>query len=323
MSYYEVLGISKNATQSEIRRAYLLKAKEWHPDKNQGNKVAEEKFKSISQAYSVLSDEEKRRVYDTHGEEGVRSFESAEQFEFKDLIKSLFGAGKFDDIFDDIFFTDILLSSDGQMPSDKSNDELQKEVSDFFEKECQRFSVILMDKIEPFLEFKRHEFMSQLREDVEDKLESPGGPELLMLIGYIYVNETEKMSDKYFGLKRLYATMKESAVRLKSNIKALSEAYKFKVASDEYESNPEDEKLRQVYQDKGLDVIWKMGKLEIERLVRSTCKLVLRNQNVEKSKLKLIIDAIRTIGKMYKEKGSEHYHRMKKSQKSKVEEIEQ
>ena len=64
---YEVLGLTKNATQSEIKSAYRKLAVKYHPDKNPGNKAAEEKFKKITAAYDVLSDETKRRQYDSYG----------------------------------------------------------------------------------------------------------------------------------------------------------------------------------------------------------------------------------------------------------------
>ena len=62
--YYEVLGVAKNATAEEIKKAYRKKAIQYHPDKNPGNKEAEEKFKEAAEAYEVLSDADKRARYD-------------------------------------------------------------------------------------------------------------------------------------------------------------------------------------------------------------------------------------------------------------------
>ena len=69
--YYEVLGVSKDADAKEIKKAYRKLAMKYHPDKNPGDKAAEEKFKEINEAYEVLSDEEKRSTYDRFGHDGL------------------------------------------------------------------------------------------------------------------------------------------------------------------------------------------------------------------------------------------------------------
>mgnify|MGYP002544496424 CR=1 FL=1 len=65
--YYEVLGVSKDASEAEIKSAYRKKAKECHPDLHPNDKNAEERFKELNEAYEVLSDDKKRELYDQYG----------------------------------------------------------------------------------------------------------------------------------------------------------------------------------------------------------------------------------------------------------------
>lgn len=69
--YYAILEVSREATAAEIKKAYRRLAMKYHPDRNPGNKEAEEKFKEIQRAYDVLSDEQKRAAYDRYGHAGV------------------------------------------------------------------------------------------------------------------------------------------------------------------------------------------------------------------------------------------------------------
>jgi len=70
--YYEILGIRRGADGEEIKRSYRRLAMQYHPDRNPGDKKAEEKFKEASEAYEVLRDPEKREIYDRFGHEGLR-----------------------------------------------------------------------------------------------------------------------------------------------------------------------------------------------------------------------------------------------------------
>jgi len=98
--YYEVLGISRNAGDEEIKRAYRKLALRYHPDRNPGNSEAEEKFKEAAEAYEVLRDTEKRQIYDQFGHEGLegRGFRGFSGFEdifssFGDIFEDFFGFG--------------------------------------------------------------------------------------------------------------------------------------------------------------------------------------------------------------------------------------
>src|SRR5262245_53500499 len=95
--FYELLGVAKSATTDEIRAAYRKLALKYHPDRNPDDKEAEKKFKEISEAYDVLSDDQKRKLYDQYGHEGLRG-QATRDFQtasFQDIFEA------FGDIFGD------------------------------------------------------------------------------------------------------------------------------------------------------------------------------------------------------------------------------
>lgn len=104
--YYEVLGLSKSSNVDDIKKAYRKLAMQYHPDKNPGNKEAEEKFKEATEAYTILSDDEKRKRYDQFGFAGVEGMGGGNPFQgggfggfedafsgFEDIFSSFFGGG--------------------------------------------------------------------------------------------------------------------------------------------------------------------------------------------------------------------------------------
>jgi molecular chaperone DnaJ len=96
--YYEVLGVLRSASVEEVKKAYRKAALKYHPDKNPGDPEAEERFKEAAEAYSVLSDSERRGRYDRFGHQGVSGFQgggfdSAQFADFADILGDLFGFG--------------------------------------------------------------------------------------------------------------------------------------------------------------------------------------------------------------------------------------
>ena len=99
--YYEVLGVSKGATEDELKKAYRQLAKKYHPDTNSGDAAAEAKFKEASEAYAILNDPDKRRQYDQFGHS---AFDGAggtgfSDFDMRDIFGEFFGGDIFGDLF--------------------------------------------------------------------------------------------------------------------------------------------------------------------------------------------------------------------------------
>lgn len=110
--YYEILGVEKNASKEELKKAYRKLAMQYHPDRNQGNKEAEDKFKEAAEAYEILSNDDKRAKYDKFGHSGIKGGQDFQGFgnandifsHFSDIFGSNFsGGGGGGSIFDDFF----------------------------------------------------------------------------------------------------------------------------------------------------------------------------------------------------------------------------
>jgi len=99
MDYYEILEVNRDCSGAELKKAYRKLALKYHPDRNPDDKEAEEKFKLINEAYQVLSDDEKRAIYDRYGKEGLQGqgagggFGNASMDDIMDIFNSMFGGG--------------------------------------------------------------------------------------------------------------------------------------------------------------------------------------------------------------------------------------
>jgi len=104
--FYEILGVGRNATQEQIKKAYRQMAMKYHPDRNAGSKEAEGKFKEAAEAYEVLGDPEKKQRYDQYGHEGLRGTNYRDFHDINDIFSTfsdVFSGGFGGSIFDEMF----------------------------------------------------------------------------------------------------------------------------------------------------------------------------------------------------------------------------
>lgn len=141
--YYSVLGVSKTSTDEEIKKAYKILAKKYHPDINK-EKSAEDKFKKVSEAYAVLSDKQKREQYNQFGKEGF-----SQRYSQEDIFRN-FDFGDMDGMFDNSIFDMIFGGNQRTKTRNRKGRDLQYEISLSFEEAA--FGVekeIQFEKLEP------------------------------------------------------------------------------------------------------------------------------------------------------------------------------
>jgi molecular chaperone DnaJ len=138
--YYEVLGVDKNTNADDIKKAYRKLAMQYHPDRNPGDKAAEEKFKELGEAYEVLSDEQKRAAYDRYGHQafgagggggGFGGFGGGGFHDASDIFREVFGSGGgMGGIFEEMFGGGVRRQRDGKQRGDDLRYDLQVSLED-------------------------------------------------------------------------------------------------------------------------------------------------------------------------------------------------
>ncbi|WP_273568523.1 J domain-containing protein [Maribacter halichondriae] len=159
IDYYKLLGVSKNATEKEIKSAYRKLARKYHPDVNPNDKTAEQKFKEINEANEVLSDPEKRKKYDQYGDQYGKDWQHAEEFEKARKAQGSrrrsqqyaggfegqdFGGGDFSDFFDAMFGGGGFSSGGGRQVKFRGQDfnaELRLQLRDAYKTQKQTLTV--------------------------------------------------------------------------------------------------------------------------------------------------------------------------------------
>lgn len=189
--YYNILGVEPEAGSSEIKKAYYLKCREHHPDKNLNDPTAHEKFQKVGAAYLVLSDPKLRRDYDTNGKEAVASNTPTDSGA---LFSMIFGSENFEPVIGELWIAPVLkMFTDGTFESNEDF-ALKQRVR---EVQC---ALTLVSKLKKFTDGNQEEFLRKAVEDATALSESPLGASLLGLIGAVYVDRSRSEINTIEGL---------------------------------------------------------------------------------------------------------------------------
>ena len=226
---YEVLEVPRDASKNQITKAYYRLAKQYHPDKNPDNPEAEERFKLISEAYQVLTDPEKRERYDKFGVFG----EDEGDVNPEEIFHALFGAGRFDE-----FFSTPFTGVDTSGSEDLSEEEAQRRYQEDVNRRSREKATSLLERLRTMVRdgvLSDKSKQSELAKEVLEMAEAPGGPELLSILGYVYIQEANMNRDTMFGIPAWFSKKNESIHMMKTTISMASSAAVYSTMADDPE----------------------------------------------------------------------------------------
>jgi len=212
----------------------------------------------------------------------------------------LFGNGRFDDIFGDVAMADMM--SMGEMTEEEQNDveKMKKREEEYTQKQEERKKKLvdaLLNKINPFVCGNKVEFQEKAKTEAEFLVETPGGDELLHLVGYVYVQEAKQHLG---GITGYISQIQETYHILKQGMSVLKSAVITKAAQDRIEEKGEDSEMVALLMQEGFNCVWKMGKLEIDSMLRMVCEATLSEPKSNKKERKKRCDAVKLLGQTYK-----------------------